>query len=72
MMRARLSTARKRWQAARYFVKARRLPLDEPALALSHCLYEQGIQEVVAPLPALDGSLWQQATALRLAAGLPR
>ncbi len=55
MMRALLSTARKPRRGARYLVKARRLPLDEPALALSRCLYEQGIQEVVAPLPALDG-----------------
>lgn len=43
------------------FVKLRRMPIDEAALALTRFLFDSGIGQVVAPLPALDGTLWQPA-----------
>jgi spectinomycin phosphotransferase len=51
---------------ARYFVKVRRLPLDEIALSLPRCLQDLGILPAAAPLPAADGRLWQPAGAFGL------
>lgn len=51
-----------RWaDSARYFLKLRRLPLDDVALDLPHALFSMGIRAVVAPLAALDGRLWRAA-----------
>lgn len=41
-----------------YFLKARRAPMYEPSVVVPHYLKEQGLDEVVAPLATLDGTLW--------------
>ena len=41
-----------------YFVKLRRGTVDEIGIVLPHFLHAQGITQVIAPLPALDGQLW--------------
>jgi len=43
----------------RYFLKLRRLPLDDVALDLPQALFSLGIRAAVAPLAALDGRLWR-------------
>lgn len=42
-----------------FFLKVRRLPLDEVSLDLAHFLAGAGLPEVVAPLPGRAGGLWQ-------------
>jgi spectinomycin phosphotransferase len=44
---------------ALYFVKLRQLPLDGAALTLTRLLLARGIEQVVAPIPAKNGALWQ-------------
>lgn len=41
-----------------YFLKARRAPMYEPSVAVPRFLVEQGLHQVVAPLPTVDGALW--------------
>lgn len=42
----------------RYFLKARRGPVDEAALAVPKALRERGIPNILAPLPTQTGDLW--------------
>src|SRR4051794_39255883 len=44
-----------------YFLKIRRPPTDELRLALPRYLRDSGLGFVVAPLLAIDGTLWQSA-----------
>lgn len=41
-----------------HFLKVRRGQIDEPGVRVPHHLKAQGIAEVVAPLPTLNGALW--------------
>ena len=43
-----------------YFVKLKRGAVDEIGIVLPHFLHAQGITQVIAPLPALDGQLWSK------------
>ena len=43
-----------------YFVKVRRGPVHAPSLAVPRYLKEQGLEAVVAPLPARTLELWQR------------
>jgi spectinomycin phosphotransferase len=43
---------------APYFLKLRRGDLFEPAVTIPHWLHEQGLSEIIAPLPTRDGALW--------------
>ena len=40
-----------------YFLKAKHEPIYPPSLAVPHTLREQGIEQIVAPLPTLAGAL---------------
>jgi spectinomycin phosphotransferase len=42
-----------------YFLKAKRLPLHEPSLTIPHYLEEQGLKQVVAPLPTKARDLYK-------------
>ena len=42
-----------------YFLKAKRLPVYEPSLTIPHYLKEQGLYQVVAPLPTKTRYLYQ-------------
>jgi spectinomycin phosphotransferase len=42
-----------------YFLKAKRLPIYEPSLTIPHYLKEQGLHQVVAPLPSKTQNLYQ-------------
>jgi spectinomycin phosphotransferase len=42
-----------------YFLKAKRLPVYKPSLAIPHYLKEQGLHQVVAPLPSKTQNLYQ-------------
>jgi spectinomycin phosphotransferase len=41
-----------------YFLKAKRLPIYEPSLIIPHYLKEQGLEQVVAPLPTKTRDLY--------------
>jgi spectinomycin phosphotransferase len=41
-----------------YFLKVRRGAVNEAGLLVPRLLHEQGIRQIVAPLPAADGTLW--------------
>ncbi|MCE7989061.1 MAG: aminoglycoside phosphotransferase family protein [Caldilinea sp. CFX5] len=41
-----------------YFVKLRRGPFDETAVALPKYLSDQGVPQIIPPLPANNGCLW--------------
>lgn len=41
-----------------YFCKLRRDDFDEVSVMLPHFLHEQGIPQIIAPLPTLSGELW--------------
>ena len=41
-----------------YFLKARRGPMYEPSVLVPSYLHEQGMHQVVAPLPTRSGALW--------------
>lgn len=41
-----------------YFVKLRRGPFDEISVLLPRLLYDQGVTQVIPPLPARSGQLW--------------
>jgi len=49
-----------------YFLKARRAPMYEPSVVVPHYLREQGIHQVVAPLPTRSGALWAPLHAFNL------
>ena len=49
-----------------YFLKARRAPMYEPSVVVPRYLHEQGIHQVVAPLPAPSGALWVSLGAFNL------
>lgn len=49
-----------------YFLKARRAPMYEPSVAVPRFLVEQGLHQIVAPLPTLDGALWVPLRAFNL------
>lgn len=51
---------------SRFFLKARRNPLEDHALHVPRALLEHGISPVVAPLPANDGDLTVRCGALHL------
>jgi spectinomycin phosphotransferase len=42
-----------------YFLKAKRLPVYEPSLTIPHFLKEQGLHQVVAPIPNKTRDLYQ-------------
>ena len=44
--------------SAIYFLKARRAPMYEPSVVVPHFLREQGLAQVVAPLPTIEQALW--------------
>lgn len=48
-----------------YFLKLRRGNFDEIAVALPRFLRDQGIRQVIAPLPARDGRLWADLAPFR-------
>jgi len=49
-----------------YFVKLRRGVLDETAVVLPKFLSDQGLRQIIAPLPALGGKLWTTLGAFKL------
>jgi spectinomycin phosphotransferase len=42
-----------------YFLKAKRLPVYKPSLTVPHYLKEQGLHQVVAPVPSKTQALYQ-------------
>ncbi|MBZ0300870.1 MAG: aminoglycoside phosphotransferase family protein [Anaerolineae bacterium] len=52
--------------ATPYFLKVRRGVVYEPSLRVPHALHAQGIAEVVAPLAAQSGALWQRLDSFSL------
>lgn len=45
---------------AAFFLKVRRSIFNEPGLLVPRYLQEEGIEQVIAPLPTLTGALWTQ------------
>lgn len=42
----------------KFFLKVKKGDIDAPSLSVPHFLREQGIEQVVAPLPTTTGALW--------------
>lgn len=49
-----------------FFVKLRKGAFDETAVMLPRFLYEQGIPQIIAPLAATSGRLWEDLGAFRV------
>ncbi len=53
--------------AAVYFVKLRRNDFDDVTIRVPKLLHDQGVRQVIAPIPTLTGQLWTQVDEFKLA-----